>query len=121
MLDEYGGTAGLVTMEDLLEEIVGPIYDEYDRPAAPAQPAAASPGATPVIAGGTEIHEMNRLYGLDLDDTDYTTIGGLLFGALGHLPKAGDRVTVKDTVFEILQMDGRRVGKIRVLSKHGVA
>src|SRR6266496_1774883 len=89
VLDEFGGTAGLVTMEDLLEEIVGPIYEEYDRPAAPTPPTATS-----VIAGATEIHEVSRLYGLDLDETQYTTIGGLLFGTLGHLPTVGDRIPV---------------------------
>jgi len=116
VLDEFGGTAGLVTMEDLLEEIVGPIYDEYDRPAAPAPKAAAGPGGggTPVIAGSTEIRDVNRQFGLALDDTDYTTIGGLLFGTLGRLPKVGDRVTVSGAAFEIVEMDGRRVGKARV-------
>jgi len=120
VLDEFGGTAGLVTMEDLLEEIVGPIYDEYDRappPPGSARGAAAGAGGggdTHVITGSTEIRDVNRLFGLDLDDADYTTIGGLLFGRLGRLPKAGDRVTVNDAAFEIVEMDGRRVGKVRV-------
>jgi len=114
VLDEFGGTAGLVTMEDLLEEIVGPIYDEYDRPAAPAPKGAAAAGGTPIVAGGTEIRDVNRQFGLTLDDADYTTIGGLLFGILGRLPKVGDRVTVSGAAFEIVEMDGRRVGKARV-------
>jgi CBS domain containing-hemolysin-like protein len=114
VLDEFGGTAGLVTMEDLLEEIVGPIYDEYDRPAAPSPKGAAAAGGTPVIDGGTEIRDVNRQFGLNLDDTDYTTNGGLLFGTLGRLPKVGDRVTVGGAAFEIVEMDGRRVGKARV-------
>jgi putative hemolysin len=114
VLDEFGGTAGLVTMEDLLEEIVGPIYDEYDRAAAPAAPAAQGTGGASVIRGGTEIREVNRLFGLDMDDTDYTTIGGLLFGRLGRLPKTGDRVSVRGATFEIVEMDGRRVGNVRV-------
>jgi len=114
VLDEFGGTAGLVTMEDLLEEIVGPIYDEYDRPAAPSPKGAAGAGGTPVIDGGTEIRDVNRQFGLNLDDSDYTTIGGLLFGTLGRLPKVGDRVTVSGASFEIVEMDGRRVGKARV-------
>jgi len=116
VLDEFGGTAGLVTMEDLLEEIVGPIYDEYDRPVAPSPSAGAvaEAGGTPVIAGGTEIRDVNRQFGLNLDDADYTTIGGLLFGTLGRLPKVGDRVTVSGASFEITEMDGRRVGKARV-------
>jgi CBS domain containing-hemolysin-like protein len=114
VLDEFGGTAGLVTMEDLLEEIVGPIYDEYDRPAAPATKSAAATGGAPVIAGSTEIRDVNRQFGLALDDADYTTIGGLLFGTLGRLPKVGDRVTVTGAAFEIVEMDGRRVGRTRV-------
>lgn len=116
VLDEFGGTAGLVTMEDLLEEIVGPIYDEYDRPTAPAPKTAAGTegGGTPVIAGSTEIRDVNRQFGLALDDADYTTIGGFLFGTLGRLPKVGDRVTVSGAAFEIVEMDGRRVGKARV-------
>jgi CBS domain containing-hemolysin-like protein len=114
VLDEFGGTAGLVTMEDLLEEIVGPIYDEYERPATAAPKGAAGGGGTPVIAGGTEIRDVNRQFGLNLDDADYTTIGGLLFGTLGRLPKVGDRVTVGGAAFEIVEMDGRRVGKTRV-------
>ena|SRR5881394_1307113 len=116
VLDEFGGTAGLVTMEDLLEEIVGPIYDEYDRPVAPAQKGApgTAGGGTPVVAGSTEIRDVNRQFGLALDDADYTTIGGFLFGTLGRLPKVGDRVTVTGAAFEIVEMDGRRVGKARV-------
>jgi len=113
VLDEFGGTAGLVTMEDLLEEIVGQIYDEYDRPPA-ATPASAGEATTPVIAGGTEIKDVNEAYGLTLDDSDYTTIGGLLFGALGRLPKVGDQVRLPGAIFEILEMEGRRVGKVRV-------
>jgi putative hemolysin len=121
VLDEFGGTAGLVTMEDLLEEIVGPIYDEYDRAPTPtpaasgahAAPAAGTAGP-PVLAGGTEVREVNRLFGLALDDADYTTIGGLLFGTLGRLPRVGDRVPVPGAAFEIVEMDGRRVGKVRV-------
>src|SRR5581483_7030207 len=92
VLDEFGGTAGLVTMEELLEEIVGKIYDEYDRPAGEVRSAAGIPGATP-------LGEVNAAFGLELDDRDYTTIGGYVFGAIGRLPRAGDRVAVKGAVF----------------------
>ncbi len=113
VLDEYGGTAGLVTMEDLLEEIVGQIYDEYDRPDAPSSgPSASAPA--PLIPGSAEISEINRTYGLQLDDTDYTTIGGVVFGELGRLPKAGDRVELPGATFEVVEMEGRRVGKVKV-------
>ena len=117
VLDEFGGTAGLVTMEDLLEEIVGPIFDEYDKPSAGAGAAGgagAGGGGVPIFAGGTEISDVNRVLKLQLDDADYTTIGGLLFGRLGRLPKVGDRVNLQGATFEILEMDGRRVGRVRV-------
>src|SRR2546427_332564 len=116
VLDEFGGTAGLVTMEDLLEEIVGPIYDEYDRPVA-AVKKAATPGAASVLAGSTPLRDVNDTFGLDLDVGDYTTIGGYLFGALGRLPKVGDQVAVPGAVFEIVEMDGRRVGAVRLAAQ----
>src|SRR5216117_3213250 len=86
VLDEFGGTAGLVTMEDLLEEIVGPIYDEYDQvpAAAPAGATSSAGSGVPILPGSTEISDINRMLKLHLDDADYTTIGGLLFGQLGR-------------------------------------
>ncbi len=113
VLDEYGGTAGLVTMEDLLEEIVGQIYDEYDRPDAPSGGSSGGAPAT-LIPGSTEISEVNKTYGLQLDGTDYTTIGGVIFGTLGRLPKTGDRVELPGAAFEVVEMEGRRVGNVRV-------
>ena len=115
VLDEFGGTAGLVTMEDLLEEIVGPIYDEYDQPSGELR--VAPPGAAPEISGATPLRDVNRVFGLELDEQDYTTIGGFLFGAIGRLPKGGDQVAVKGAVFEIVEMEGRRVGKVRVVQR----
>ncbi|HEX9283506.1 MAG TPA: hemolysin family protein, partial [Gemmatimonadales bacterium] len=112
VLDEFGGTAGLVTMEDLLEEIVGQIYDEYDRPT--GEPRAAAAGGVTQLSGATPLRDVNSALGLDLDEQDYTTIGGYLFGALGRLPKVGDQVAVKGAVFEIVEMDGRRVGAVQV-------
>jgi CBS domain containing-hemolysin-like protein len=109
VLDEYGGTAGLVTMEDLLEEIVGPIYDEYDPQdkASPRDAAARLDGAMPIT-------EFNTEHDASLDDTDYTTIGGYVFGQLGRLPRPGDRVTAGQHVFEVVEMDGRRVKTLRL-------
>ena len=109
VLDEYGGTAGLVTMEDLLEEIVGPIYDEYD----PQDRTGPSDGA-PSLDGSMTISEFNSQYGAALDDTDYTTIGGYIFGQLGRLPRPGDRVNVGPFTFEVAEMEGRRVKTIRL-------
>ena len=110
VLDEYGGTAGIVTMEDLLEEIVGAIYDEYDR-AETAPPV--EPGA-PIIDGALPITELNTEYDVSLDDTEYTTVGGYIFGELGRLPRVGDRVTVQGYGLEVAEMEGRRVKKVRV-------
>ena len=109
VLDEYGGTAGLVTMEDLLEEIVGPIFDEYD----PQDRPGASDGAAR-LDGALPITEFNTKYDATLDDTDYTTLGGYVFGQLGRLPRSGDRVTVMPHTFEVVEMDGRRVKSLRL-------
>jgi CBS domain containing-hemolysin-like protein len=109
VLDEYGGTAGLVTMEDLLEEIVGPIYDEYD----PQDRIDPTDGA-PQLDGSMTISEFNAEFSGDLDDTDYTTVGGYIFGQLGRLPRPGDRVNVGPLTFEVVEMEGRRVKTIRL-------
>ena len=111
VLDEFGGTAGLVTMEDLLEEIVGQIEDEYDRPSRAS--AAAVPQGAMVFSGGAELPEVNARAGLTLESDDYTTLGGYLFGALGRLPRVGDRVESKGGVFEVTAMEGRRVAEVR--------
>ncbi len=110
VLDEYGGTAGLVTMEDLLEEIVGPIFDEHDQPDRPV----ADEGGT-LLDGSMPISQFNTEYDAALDDTDYTTVGVLLFGQLGRLPRPGDVVQVGTFSFEIVSMAGRRVESVRLL------
>jgi CBS domain containing-hemolysin-like protein len=111
VLDEYGGTAGIVTMEDLLEEIVGEIYDEYDRNA----PLPLSGGDEIMLLGESEVEDLNRQYDLTLDAKDYLTIGGYVFGRLGQLPRVGDTVADADVRFEVVEMDGRRVGKVRMV------
>jgi CBS domain containing-hemolysin-like protein len=109
VLDEYGGTAGLVTLEDLLEEIVGPIYDEHD---VQARPVTDEQGT--LIDGSMPISHFNPEFGADLDDTDYTTVGGLIFGQLGRLPRVGDRVTAGLFTFEVVEMQGRRIERLRL-------
>jgi CBS domain containing-hemolysin-like protein len=114
VLDEYGGTAGLVTMEDLLEEIVGEIYDEHDKPNTAVAPVG--PGA-PSLEGSLSIPDFNDQFDASLDDTDYTTLGGYLFGRLGRLPATDDRIKTDGFLFEITAMDGRRVKSVRVVSE----
>lgn len=105
VLDEYGGTAGLVTMEDLLEEIVGEILDEYDEAEAAAKPA----GGETLVEGATSVREINEQFGLTVPEEDYTTIGGYVFGALGRLPVVGDRAAGGGATFIVRGMDGRRI------------
>jgi putative hemolysin len=111
VLDEFGGTAGLVTMEDLLEEIVGEILDEYDEPPEHLERESAD---LVIVPGGTNIGELNERFGLNVPDGDYTTIGGYIFGALGRLAVVGDRVAAGGAAFTVREMDGRRIDSLAV-------
>ena len=111
VLDEYGGTAGIVTMEDLLEEIVGEILDEYDEPA-PTEPAMVAGETT--VSGSVHVSELNERFGLTVPPDDYTTIGGFIFGSLGRLPVVSDRVTAGGATFTVRAMDGRRIETVAV-------
>jgi magnesium and cobalt exporter, CNNM family len=105
IVDEYGGIAGLATLEDLIEELVGDISDEYDREA--AQVEDLSDGRYRVNAR-LPIDELGELFGLDLEDEDVDTAGGLLAKELGRLPQPGERVTVSGLVLEAERTEGRR-------------
>lgn len=111
VLDEFGGTAGVVTMEDLLEEIVGEILDEYDEPA--EKPVETRGGET-LVPGSTHITDLNERFALEVPDEDYTTIGGYVFGMLGRLPVLGDRITAGGAIFTVREMDGRRIESLAV-------
>ena len=113
VLDEYGGTAGMVTMEDLLEEIVGEILDEYDETPTvnAADPVAA--GAR-LVPGDANISELNAEMELTIPEEDYTTVGGFVFGLLGRLPVVGDRVSGGGAQFTVRVMDGRRIQLLSV-------
>jgi len=113
VLDEYGGTAGVVTMEDLLEEIVGEILDEYDTPEDAEAPLHTRAGET-LVPGSTHIGELNEHFSLTVPEEDYTTIGGYVFGVLGRLPVVGDRVIAGGAIFTVREMDGRRIESLSV-------
>ena len=112
VLDEFGGTAGLVTMEDLLEEIVGEIRDEFDETIDLAVPRTET-GET-VVPGLMAIGAANARFGTTVPDDDYTTIGGYVFGALGRLPIPGDKVEGCGATWTVRSMDGRRVDTLTV-------
>ena len=106
VVDEYGGTAGLVTMEDLLEEIVGEITDEYDLP----EPAVERLGdGTLRVPGKTPIDEVNELLDVDLPQEDWDTVGGLVFNTLGHVPIEGECLQVDGLEFCAERVQGRRI------------
>jgi CBS domain containing-hemolysin-like protein len=110
VLDEYGGTAGLVTMEDLLEELVGEILDEHDE----AMAAARGTGDDVVLDGTTAISDVNERVGLTVPDEEYATIGGFVFGALGRLPVVGDRVAAGGAQLVVRAMEGRRIAEVTI-------
>ena len=113
VLDEYGGTAGVITMEDLLEEIVGEILDEYDTPEDIDEPVLTRAGET-VVPGSTNVGELNDHFGLSVPDEDATTIGGYVFGVLGRLPQPGDRVIAGGAIFTVKSMEGRKIDLLAV-------
>ena len=109
VVDEYGGTAGIVTVEDLLEEIFGEIEDEYD-------PEPATDTATEeleVLSGLLHRHEVDELIGFEWPEGRYETLAGFIVAQLGRFPEVGEVIRVGDTTFEVLSMDGRRIDQVR--------
>ncbi|MFS0730226.1 hemolysin family protein [Curtobacterium sp. 1P10AnD] len=114
VVDEYGGVAGLVTMEDLIEELVGDISDEYDRTV--VDRVEVEPGVWRVSAR-MPVDELGDLFGIELDDDDVDTAGGLLVKELGHLATRGDRVTVDGIVLVADRVEGKRRHLVSVLAE----
>jgi len=115
VVDEYGGVAGLVTIEDVLELIVGDIDDEYDVGDEETFIKRHSDTEFTVKAL-TPLEDFNAAFGTDFSDQEFDTVGGLLLKAFGRLPDLGDTITLGGLEFEVLQADGRRVHLVRVHS-----
>ena len=117
VVDEYGGTAGLVTIEDLLEEIVGEIRDEYDDE---SEPFVAEGDGRFVLLATVSVGDMVEHLGVTVDRDGFETVGGYLLTRLGRVPTVGETVEIDDLVVEVLEAERRRVRKVRVHRRDAV-
>ena len=111
VLDEYGGTAGVLTLEDLVEQVIGDIADEYDS----AKRDSIETDGVLELAGSMSLVDVRRDHRVPVPDGEWTTLGGYTFARLGRVPKMGDRVPFPGGELEIVAMDGRRVAAVRVI------
>jgi CBS domain containing-hemolysin-like protein len=111
VLDEYGGTAGIVTLEDLVEEVIGDINDEYDF----AVREAIEANGVLELAGAMSLVDVRSDHRIPIPEGDWTTLGGYTFARLGRVPRIGDRATFPGGELEVVAMDGRRVAAVRVV------
>jgi CBS domain containing-hemolysin-like protein len=111
VIDEYGGTAGLVTLEDLIEELIGEIVDEFDHEEAMVE---RLPGGDLRVQARMPMDEVSELVGVDLPEGDWDTIGGLMFHLLGHVPFEGESTTQGEFRLRAEQVKGRRIGMVRI-------
>lgn len=114
VVDEYGGTAGLITIEDVLEQIVGDIEDEYDFDETEDNIIREKDDVFRVKAG-TEIEDFNQALGTQFSDEEFDTVGGLIVSRFGHLPKRGESVKFDGFQFTVLRADSRRLHAVRVV------
>jgi len=119
VVDEYGGIEGLVTMEDLLEEIVGEIEDEFSRDQEPE--VVRYPDGSALVDAGVSTDDVRDLFGSALDSTDIDTVGGYVYRSLGRIPQAGDVVETDNLRIEVVSILGRRLRKLRINPTAGEA
>jgi putative hemolysin len=112
VVDEYGGTDGIVTLEDLIEEVIGEIYDEYD--AAVAAEEDAAPDGPQDVDGLLNLDDFTEATGLRLPEGPYETVAGYVLAELGRLPAVGDTVEVEGRTLTVLELDGRRIARLSV-------
>ncbi|HJQ76498.1 MAG TPA: hemolysin family protein [Acidimicrobiia bacterium] len=111
VIDEYGGTAGIITIEDLLEEIFGEIEDEYDEVEAPVD----GNDEVDVLSGLMSRHDVEEVIGFEWPEGHYETLGGFLVATLGRFPEPGELIHIDEITFQVLAMDGYRVDQVRVI------
>lgn len=111
VLDEYGGTAGLVTLEDLIEEIVGEIDDEFDD--GTTEISIIEPNIY-IVEGSTHLGDVNEQLGLELTSEDFDSIGGYIIGILGRLPESGEIILYENLEMSIFEVEKNRIGKIKI-------
>jgi CBS domain containing-hemolysin-like protein len=110
VVDEYGGVAGILTVKDLLEPLVGDLHDEFDEVEEPM--IVRVDGTRWLIDGQTNVDVVRERLGMDLPDGEYVTLGGLLFERFGHIPAEGEQVQVGDWDLRVVEMDKRRVAQV---------
>jgi putative hemolysin len=113
VMDEYGGTAGLVTMEDIMEEIVGALQDEFESIVA-EKDVELIDDRTAIVPGATPLDEMDSILGKNIESEDFNTLGGYVFGLFGRLPRVGEQARTQEFRFVVMEMDGRKVAKVKV-------
>jgi len=114
VVDEYGGVAGLITIEDVLEQIVGEIDDEHDDEEEPQLVHEQSDGDL-LVSALTPIADFNEHTGAEFSDEEYDTVGGMVTSEFGHLPEAGEEVAIGSFLFHVTEADDRRVQQFRVI------
>ncbi len=111
VIDEYGGTAGLVTLEDLIEEIVGSIHDELETAERDVEIVDEK---NFVVSGQSALDEVNELLGTALQSNDFNTLGGFVFGLFGRMPRIGEQLKYKNLKLEVLELEGRKIAKVKI-------
>lgn len=119
VVDEYGGVAGVLTIKDLLEPLVGELHDEFDTDEEPD--IIRVDGSRWLVDGQTSVDEVRERLGINLPDGDYVTLGGFLFAGFGHIPTEGERLSVGHWDLKIVEMDKRRIAKVVTHDNNGAA
>ena len=120
VVDEYGGTAGMVTMEDILEEIVGEIYDEYDKEQAKYKKIDEN---TYLIEGNVAIYDVEKILGIEIEEGEYDTLAGYLIEQLGKIPKENEKpvVETKDATYKIEKVKERKIIEVKACKNKNIS